>query len=174
MWTAIVKFFGGLIAKGFFKNPAVIITGLVLLIGLLFLIPNFTKVAGWFGYETKESLKQTVQIQKQSIQTLQDANEATVKTTKVLEKTIENIQASATRLENAKIEVKKIPIKINKARIEKIKEVESRVVTDPAAVPNIPVEVSQIQIDAIWMVYCQTNTDVDHPECKVVQETMGR
>ncbi len=153
--------------SGFFKNLfggnlAYIFITIMIILSAILIVPNFSKVAGLLGYQTRSVLKEKLQTAEINTHIAIDTNKLLNGTINVLENTVKNTEeAIVTKVENDKKTEKVIKTIVTKKK-EKIEEVVK--IIDPSV--DKEKEISNIQISAIWDTYCEFNEDAS---CKVNQ-----
>lgn len=149
-----------LLFKGFFKNllggniTTVFVTIMIVIMGLM-IIPNYDKVAGWFGYKTRTVLIEDLKQANLNTDKAVDANKATNETVAVLAETVKNVEeVIVNKVEKEKVTTDKVN-KIKNNRQEKVNVVERSEATEEIKVEQL----SSINIDTVWETYCSLNPD---------------
>lgn len=149
--TFLKNLFGG--------NLAYIFITVMLVLSAIIIIPNFSKVAGLFGYQTRTVLKEKLKVAESNTTIAVDANKTLVSTAKVLETTVKNTEDSIVEKVTNDQQTEKVIKKIVIKKKEKIDDIVK--VTDPTV--DKEKEVSRVQISSIWDTYCEFNDDVSCP-----------
>lgn len=148
----------GMFLKGFFKNllggnmTTVFVTLMIGLLGFM-IVPNYDKVAGWFGYKTRTVLIEDLKQANTNTATAVDANKTNVDTIKVLEETVVNTEKVLTDKVAQDKKVTNKVTKIKEDRKTKIDLIESGADTEEVKIE----QVSSVNIDTIWQTYCSLN-----------------
>lgn len=146
--------------KSIFKNlisfnPATIFIAIFLVIITLVTIPNFSKIASVFGYETRTVLKEKLTVANQSVETAVNVIKQNNVTVRILEETVKNTEEVivAKVTQDKKVEKHYTEVKEKKAKVietiqtsSKSKEVQEQ-------------ETSEVQIASLWDNYCQFNNN---------------
>lgn len=132
---------------------------LMVLLGLvaIIVVPNLEQIKGKLGFETKASLKATVQAQDAAITHLEAANLNLVQTVAVIEQVAVIKEAAVEQHVEVKEVVKEEVKKVIKVKHQKVKQIKSKHPPEQRADA-----ISRVQIAAIWERYCDFNT---HSSC---------
>lgn len=136
-----------------------ILTVVLTLLALWLLAPSFERIASFFGYETRQELKDQRDQAVRNTEVAVDANKEQARTIKVLEDTAVNIQTTLTEVNRKKITRLKTFQAVQIKKIDRI----AIVVNEDISEEEKDKKISQIQIESIWEVYCEYNHDT---ECK--------
>lgn len=149
------------VLSGFFKklfgfDITTIFVVIMLAMVAAVVIPNYSKVLGFFGYETRAVLKEQRDTAIQNTEVAVNVNTENKKVVEVLEKTTKNV-------EDTIVEVVVTEKKIAKRNTE-LKEKKDKKVEDIKNAPNKPKEVqereiSEVQITSLWDNYCGFNSN---------------
>jgi len=160
MILAFLSFFKKLLSGDL---TVVFITVMIAILGLM-AMPTISKIAGAFGYETKQTLKDQLVIEKKNTDTLEAAKKVQDKTIEILEDTVDNTEKTlAEKVVKEKVIKKKIDV-IQKKLIEKTEEVKALDVPETQKEESL----SAVRISSVWQAFC---TASDDPQC--AQELKG-
>ncbi len=136
-------------------NLNTIFIGIFLAVIAAVLIPNYSRVMGFFGYETREVLKDKLNVANSNVEIATNVNKDNVSVIKTQDEVAKsNEEIIVKKFEGEKKTADKVA-SIKTAKTEKIESIEK--------LPDTPEEkakkVSEVQISAIWDTYCSFNTD---------------
>jgi hypothetical protein len=141
-------------------DPAAVLIGIfILLIGFI-LIPNYDKVMGFFGYETRAVLKDKLEVANNNTEVAVNVNKDNAVTIDVLENTVINTE----KVIDSKAKEDKVAIKATDTiKVKKTKKIEEILAQPDAPEKDKTNEISEVQITTIWDSYCLFNAD---SQCK--------
>lgn len=145
----LLRFFG-VFKKLFSADLTVVFITMMIAIVAVVSLPLFGKFAGFLGYETKETLREQVRVEKKNIDTLSAVVKEQTLAVKVLEGTVDNTAKTlGNKLTKDQTTFKKIA-QIQIEREEKIQAIEQLELPVQEKVEKI----SEIRIISIWQAYC--------------------
>lgn len=153
MFKTVIDLFTG----GFTKY--LIIAGLVLA-GFLFL-SNYQSVMGFFGYETREVLKEKVKTAEQNVQTAADANASLKDAVKIGDQTVKNTNDVISDKVTKDTKTLGKVTQINRDTREEVKTISLLPIDDIEKTEKI----SEARFTSVWKAFCSFNQD---PECQEV------
>lgn len=153
LFTFLKKLFGGDMTTTF--------VGILVVILALMAIPTVSKVAGFFGYQTKEVLREQLNTEKRNTANLKDANDVKDKIIEVLDKTADNVEKAVTDKVEKKEAVAKKFDKIEKVRTKTLDDVQKLPVPDLEKIEKV----SEANILSVWQSYCEASDD---PTCSTI------
>lgn len=145
------------------NSLAWIFIGVIVLVLVIIVIPNYSQIMEKFGIETRTSLKLQVEEQKDVIKDVVASNESLQQDINVKEViqeiTDQTLVDQANALEAAHKDVEKI-VEKKQTKIRKIKKTYKAkpVVTAQDEIQEAN-EISQVQIETIWATYCNFNSN---------------
>lgn len=157
---SFLSLFGSFFKKLFSGDLTTVFITVMLVFLTLMAIPTVSKVAGFFGYETKEVLREKLNTEKRNTAVLKDVVENQKTTIQIVEKTAENVVETLDNKVKNDVKTAEVATKIKVKRTEKILEIEK---LDIPAVEKIEL-VSEVNITSIWEAYCNATPD---PECQI-------
>lgn len=141
-------------------DPAAIFIVIFLAVIAAVVIPNFSKVAGFFGYETRAVLKDKLENAQQNVETLSGVNAVNADNVKALGGTIKITEEVVVAKFEEDIKIEKKAEVIQTKKKKKIEDIK----TDPTKTPEVQAsEISAVQISSIWDSYCAGTTN---PSCQ--------
>ena len=142
---------------------AAILIGVVVLLALFavyhFVSPMVDDIKGWFGIETKASLKQELAVEKKNVGVLTDVNKGLVQDNTIKAGTLENTQDAVEQ----QVVAQKVTRKTVKAVLDTSTEKIAAIEAAPISAEEKHIQISQVHITSIWQAYCAFN---EEPSCK--------
>lgn len=137
-------------------DPAAILIGIFLLVIAAILIPNYERVAGFFGYETRAVLKDRLETANNNVDVAVDANRVSEGTIAVLEDTVKTVE----EVIDSKAKADKVTLKfVDELKLKKDKKVEKIIISPDKPQVDKDKEISEVQISSLWDTFCEFNQD---------------
>lgn len=155
--------FGGFFKKLFGGDLTTVFITVMIAILALMALPTVTKWAGFFGYETKEVLREKLNTEKRNNAVLKDVVENDKTAIQVLDKTADNVEKTIVEKQEKKEVVTKRFDKIEKTRVKKIDEIQVQPLPDLEKIEKV----SEANITSIWQAYCEAAND---PVCQTIEK----
>ncbi len=118
-------------------------------------IPNYSKVLGFFGYESREVLKEQRDAAVQNTQVVIDANKESVKVVDTLKETTKNIESVIIDVVKKEKTIHKQYTEVKEKKDTKIQDIKD---SKEKSVELQEKEISEVQINSLWDSYCGFNT----------------
>jgi len=137
-------------------DPSAILIGIFLLVIAAILIPNYERVAGFFGYETRTVLKEKLETANNNVEVAIDANRVSEGTIAVLEDTVRTVE----EVIDSKAKADKVTLKfVDELKIKKTEKTNSISVAPDKPQSQKDKEISEVQITSLWDTFCEFNED---------------
>lgn len=135
-------------------DPTAIFIGIMLVVIAAVLIPNYDRVMGFFGYETRTVLKEKLETANNNTEVAVNVNKSNEGTIAVLEDTVKNTE----QVIDSKVKEDKAVLKFTtEIKVKKDKKIEVIIAQPDKPQAEIDKEVSDVHITSLWTSYCDFN-----------------